>query len=139
MPRIFAAGLMGLRDRMLALPLEQRFSYDPTLRMLFIDFRQLAIRSERDVDRIKSEVERRVQPLGHKVHAIVNYRGCSINPGVLAGYHGMIATLEAASFLSVTCYGASARPSLEAEPPPAPALATAPEEDEPPPALLAAS
>jgi propionate CoA-transferase len=28
-PRIFSADLMGLRERMLAMPLEQRFAYDP--------------------------------------------------------------------------------------------------------------
>ena len=63
--RIFATGLMGLRDRLAEKPFEERFSYDPKLRMLFIDLRQLAIRSERDVERIKAEVERRVRPLGH--------------------------------------------------------------------------
>ena len=49
--RIFATGLMGLRDRMAETPFEDRFSYDPRLRMLFIDLRQLAIRSEHDVER----------------------------------------------------------------------------------------
>ena len=52
---IFATGPMGLRERMLAMPLEQRFAYDPMLRMLFIDFRQLTIAGERDIARIRAE------------------------------------------------------------------------------------
>ena len=79
---IFATGLMGLRDRMAEKPFEERFSYDARLRMLFIDFRHLAIRSQRDVDHIAGEVEKRVRSLGHSVHAIVNYRGCRIDPSV---------------------------------------------------------
>ena len=105
--RIFATGLMGLRDRMAERPFEERFSYDPKLRMLFIDLRQLAIRSERDVERIKTEVERRVRPLGHAVYAIVNYRGCRIDPGVRDSYRRMVEALEASCYLGVTRYGMS--------------------------------
>ena len=41
--------------------------------MLFINFERLAIKTVRDVARIKAEVERRVRPLGHLVYAVVNY------------------------------------------------------------------
>jgi propionate CoA-transferase len=105
--RIFAAGLMGLRDSMLALPIEQRLSYDPALRLLYVDFRQLSIGTESDVDRIRTEVERRVAPLGHKVHAIVNYRDCRIAPTVRESYLGMLETLEKSWYLGVTRYGLS--------------------------------
>jgi propionate CoA-transferase len=102
---IFAAGLMGLRDRMAEKPLPERFSYDPKLRMLFIDFRQLAITNKVDVDRIEAEVERRIGTLGHRVYAIVNYRGCRIDPGVVETYHRMIESLETRCYLGVTRYG----------------------------------
>jgi len=105
--RIFAAGHMGLRDRLSGLRLEQRFSYDPVLRMLFIDFRQLAIATPGDIDRVKSEVEKRVRPLGHKVYAIVDYRGCVIDPAVFDSYCRMIDELEASCRLAVTRYGAA--------------------------------
>jgi len=98
---------MGLRDRMLAMPLEQRFAYDPMLRMLFIDFRQLTIASERDIARIRAEVERRIGPLGHKVYAIVNYRDCRIEPAVQASFRRMVAGLEERCYLGVTRYGLS--------------------------------
>jgi propionate CoA-transferase len=108
-PGIFADGLMGLRERMTEGPLEARFSYDPKLKMLFIDLRQLSIRSERDVERLRDEVERRVKPLGHGVYAIVNYRGCRIDPAARASYQRMVAELEASCYLGVTRYGMSGK------------------------------
>ena len=105
--RIFGAEPMGLRGHMLAMPLEQRFAYDPMLRMLFIDFRQLTIASNRDIERIKAEVERRIGPLGHKVYAIVNYRDCRIEPAVRASYRQMVEALEDRCYLGVTRYGLS--------------------------------
>ena len=104
---IFAHQPMGLRERMLAMPIEQRFAYDPKLRMLFVDFRQLTIATDRDVERIKAEVERRIGSLGHKVYAIVNYRGCRIEPAVAASYGRMVEALETRCYLGVTRYGVS--------------------------------
>ena len=103
--RIFAKELMGLRDHLAERPFEDRFSYDPKLRMLFIDLRQLTIRSEREVERIKAEVERRVRPLGHAVYAIVNYRGCRVDPSVTESYRQMVRALEQSCYLGVTRYG----------------------------------
>jgi propionate CoA-transferase len=103
--RIFAKELMGLRDHLAERPFEDRFSYDPKLRMLFIDLRQLTIRSEREVERIKAEVERRVRPLGHAVYAIVNYRGCRVDPSVTESYRRMVQALEQSCYLGVTRYG----------------------------------
>jgi len=104
---IFAHQPMGLRERMLAMPIELRFAYDPKLRMLFVDFRQLTIETDRDVERIKAEVERRIGSLGHKVYAIVNYRGCRIEPAVAASYGRMVEALETRCYLGVTRYGVS--------------------------------
>jgi len=106
-PRLFAHQPMGLRERMLAMPIEQRFAYDPKLRMLFVDFRQLTIASDAEVERIKAEVERCIGSLGHKVYAIVNYRDCKIAPAVQASYHRMVEALETRCYLGVTRYGAS--------------------------------
>jgi propionate CoA-transferase len=107
--RIFASALMGLRNDLMQRPLAERLSYDPKLKMLFIDFRRFAITTEADVARIKAEVERRVKDLGHGVFAIINYRGCRIDPGVLDSYRRMVAALEASCYLGVTRYGMSGR------------------------------
>jgi propionate CoA-transferase len=106
-PRLFAPGPMGLRAAMSAMPLGDRFHYDARLRMLFIDFRKLTVASEADIARIKAEVERRVRPLGHKVYAIVNYRGCRIDRAVLGSYWRMVQGLEESCYIEVTRYGAS--------------------------------
>jgi propionate CoA-transferase len=106
---IFATGLMGLRERMSQMRLEERFSYDAKLRMMFIDFRQLSIKCERDIERIKTEVERRVGLAGHAVYAIVNYRGCRIDPSVLGSYRRMVENLEQNCYLGVTRYGMAGR------------------------------
>jgi propionate CoA-transferase len=109
--RIFVAGRMGLRERMAEIPLGSRFHYDAKLRMLFIDFRNLTVGSNADIARIKFEVERRVHPLGHKVYAIVNYRGCRIDRAVLERYWRMVQELEAACYVEVTRYGTSRAPA----------------------------
>src|SRR5262249_33767113 len=120
-PSIFAQQPMGLRERMLAMPIEQRFAYDPKLRMLFVDFRQLTIATDRDVERIKAEVERHIGTLGHKVYAIVNYRGCKIAPAVGGRYRRMVEALETRCYLGVTLYGGSDGPgALNPQDPPWP-------------------
>jgi propionate CoA-transferase len=105
--RILAEGTMGLREGLAEQRLEQRFSYDFRLNMLFIDFRNLPIRTERDVERIRAEVEKRVLPLGHRVNAIVNYRGSTIEPAVIESYCRMIDALQDSCYLNVTRYGAA--------------------------------
>ena len=116
-----AGGLAHFRPRayriarsMSIIPLAQRFSYNPKLRMLFVDFRQLTISSHADIERIKVEVERCVRPLGHKVYAIVNYRGCTIDPAVLDSYRRMVEGLEENCYLDITRYGTSG--SLQPDP-----------------------
>ena len=47
---LFANAPMGLRARVLMLPLADRFTYDPATRTLFINFERLSIRSVDDVD-----------------------------------------------------------------------------------------
>ena len=48
---IFLEEPMGLRERMVSQPLAGRFSYDPALNVLFIDFERIEIKSERDCAR----------------------------------------------------------------------------------------
>jgi len=108
--RVFTMGLMGLRECLAERSFEDRFSYDPKLRMLFVDLRQLAIRSERQIEQIKNEAERRVRLLGHAVYAIVDYRGCYIDPSVIDSYRQMVEALEQSCYLGVTRYGALGAP-----------------------------
>jgi propionate CoA-transferase len=109
--RIFAPEPMGLRERMRTLPLEKRVSYDPKLKMLFLDFTQLAIKSENDVQRIKIAVEN-CAPSRHSTYGIVDYRGCAIEPSVLDSYSEMIDALIARG-IALTPYGIDRQPEVE--------------------------
>lgn len=103
--RIFGPEAMGLRACMLPMPFEKRISYDPRLKMLFLDFRELAIKSECDVQRIKAEVDSHVKPFDRPVHAIVNYSGCTIGSAALESYGRMVDSLLASCDLGLIPYG----------------------------------
>ena len=68
------------RDILLVQPLDQRLSYDPAKNLFFINFEGLAIRRREDIERIQTAVTDKLEPLGKKVFAIVNYDNFSIVP-----------------------------------------------------------
>ncbi|MDE2454862.1 MAG: malonate decarboxylase subunit alpha, partial [Burkholderiales bacterium] len=70
---LFAEAPLGLRARLLLLPLEDRFHFDAARRTMFINFEHLLIKTRDDVDAVRDAVERRLGALGEKVYAIVNY------------------------------------------------------------------
>ena len=88
--RIFTDAPMGLRDDMLALPMEERFSFDAAQDMFFINFEHLAVRRTADIAAIQAEVDKRLAPLGRRVHVIVNYDHFSISPELLGPYSDMV-------------------------------------------------
>ena len=88
--RIFTDAPMGLRDDMLALPMEERFSFDAAQDMFFINFEHLAVRRTADISAIQAEVDKRLAPLGRRVHVIVNYDHFSISPELLGPYSDMV-------------------------------------------------
>ena len=47
--RIFGADPMGLRDDMLSIPLEQRFTYDEATNRFFVNLERFVMRDERDI------------------------------------------------------------------------------------------
>ena len=74
-PRIFRPEPMGLRDDILQLPFNARFSYDEEHNILFLNFSELRVKSSDDIDRLKGHIQAIVEPLGHKIYAVVNYDG----------------------------------------------------------------
>ncbi len=110
--RIFAPEPLGLRERMLIMPIENRISYEPKLKMLFIDLRQLAIKSEGDVQRIRVAVEDCVKPYRHSIYGIVDYRGCTIEPSVSDSYSRMVDALIGRG-IALTPYGVDCHPEVE--------------------------
>ena len=111
-PRLMDAAIfrdqpMGLRERMLAIPMARRFSYDADKDVLFINFERLSVRSPEDVAMIRTEVERRVAPLGKRVYAIVNYDGFEIEPDMLELWSEMVKGLVDRHYWGVTRYTTS--------------------------------
>jgi propionate CoA-transferase len=101
---LFEEAAMGLRARLLLRPLPERFSYDAAQRTLFINFERLAIRTQDDVEAVRREVEQRLQPLAHKVFAVVNYDHFHLDPEVEDAWAAMVRDLIDRYYLNVTRY-----------------------------------
>jgi propionate CoA-transferase len=105
--RIFRPEPIGLRETLLGIPLEQRFSYNPAEGLFFVNFEGLSIRDHADIARIRHLVAERLLPLGHKVYAIVNYDRFSILPELLDAYSAMVQDLTDRFYSRVTRYTTS--------------------------------
>jgi propionate CoA-transferase len=106
-PAIFADAPMGLRARLLLLPLADRFTYDAAGRTLFINFERLSIRSEDDIEAVRAEVEARLAPLSHKVWGVVNYDHFVLDPQVEDAWAAMVRELVDRHYIEVVRYSTS--------------------------------
>jgi len=104
---IFRDGKMGLRERMLAIPLSRRFAFAAEQDVFFINFERLDIRTPQDIADVRAEVEKNLAPIGRKVYAIVNYDGFSIVPELVDAYSAMVKDLVARFYTRVTRYTTS--------------------------------
>ncbi len=105
---IFKDEPMGLRSDLLSLPLDQRFAYDPESRQFFANFEGFNVRTAADVEAIRGALEHRLEPLGRKVPAIVNYDNFNVAPDVLDAYVDMVRDVAQARYSNVTRYSTSA-------------------------------
>jgi propionate CoA-transferase len=105
--RVFRPAPMGLRERTLELPLAERLAYDPEANVLFINFERLAVRTLDDVEAIRSQVAAKLDPLGRKVCAVVNYENFTLAPEVEDAYAQMVADLMQKYYWDVTRYSTS--------------------------------
>jgi len=106
-PRIFADGPMSLRDQLLEIPLDRRLTYDADANVLFINFERLNVRTSDDVENIRRHVADKLDPIGKKVYAIVNYDNFTIAPEVVDEYAEMVKGLFQAYYWDVTRYTTS--------------------------------
>ena len=105
--RIFHPEKMKLREDMLQMPLDQRFTYDPQQNLFFVNFERLPVRSRADIRAIKEAAEKKLAPLGRKVYAIVNYDDFSIVPELLDEYSAMVRGLVDRYYTGVSRYTTS--------------------------------
>ena len=104
---IFRDGKMGLRDRMLAIPLARRFAFAAEQDIFFINFERLAIRRPQDIADVRAEVEKNLAPIGRKVYAIVNYDGFTIVPELVDAWSDLVQYLMQRYYTRVTRYTTS--------------------------------
>ncbi|HSV35278.1 MAG TPA: acyl CoA:acetate/3-ketoacid CoA transferase [Ramlibacter sp.] len=108
-PAIFAPGPLGLRDRLLAKPLAERFELDREHRLLFINFEGLRIEERGLIADIEQRVTQLLEPVvthpGERVAVVVNYDNFSILPGLVDDYSAMVARLTHRFYSRVTRYG----------------------------------
>ncbi len=107
-PRIFREGPMGLKDDLVAVPLEARLFYDPAGRMFFVNFESLSIRTGRQIQDIEAAVMKILSPLGYRVPAVVNYDNFSISEELVDEYSEMVRRLVERVYAGVTRFTTSA-------------------------------
>jgi len=105
---IFRPEPMGLRDMMLDIPLQRRFSYDAEQNLFFVNFERLDVRTQADIDDIHAHFEAALAPVGRKVYAVVNYAGFHILPDLIDSYTEMVGHIVRRHYLDVTRYTTSA-------------------------------
>ncbi len=107
-PRLFRPEPMGLEAQLLGRPLSARVALDESRGLLFIDLAGYRVRSTREVEDVRAEVERRCAPLGRKVEAVIDYDGCSIYPAIAEAWFDMARDVQARFYAKATRYTTSA-------------------------------
>ena len=106
--RIFQPEPMGLRKHLVHLPFDSRFVYDAAKNVLYINFERLEVKSLAMADAIFEKIRSICEPLGHRVHAVVNYEGFVLDRDVEEHYAETVAELVRRFYLSVTRFTTSA-------------------------------
>ncbi len=102
--RVFLANLMGLRDYLTQLSLEERLTYDEPENLFFVNFEGYRIRSSKDIRMIEDMVSKILLPYGRKVYTIVNYDNFDILPELVEEYSAMVRRLVRKFYTGVTRY-----------------------------------
>lgn len=105
--RIFIDAPMGLRSEILGIPFEDRFTYDESKNIFFVNLEGLLIRQQGDIQDIVQAVERHLKDIPHKVAAIFNYDRFDISPELVDSCAQAIKDLTDHYFSAVTGYTAS--------------------------------
>lgn len=106
-PRIFRDGPMDLRNDLLTIPLDQRFTLDEQQNLFFVNLERFALRSPADIAAIARAVEAKLDGPNRRVYAIVNYDNFSIPPELLDEYSAMVRGLTERFYSGVSRYTTS--------------------------------
>ncbi|MGF6528794.1 acyl CoA:acetate/3-ketoacid CoA transferase [Variovorax sp. PvP013] len=106
--RIFEDAPMGLRERMLSLPLRERIRYDPAQGTLFVNLAGFSVRTPDDVAAIAERIVQQVEAVGHKVPAVVDYSDFRVLPDLEDAYWRMVKDVADRCHSSTTRYATQA-------------------------------
>ena len=106
--RLFRNEPMQLRKSLVGVAFDARFSFNPELNTLFINFEYFEVKTMERVYAIEEKVERLLQPLQRRVHAVVNYEGFVLDREVEDAWAECVQRLVARFYDRVTRYTTSA-------------------------------
>jgi propionate CoA-transferase len=101
---LFQPDVMGLRELISDIRIEDRISYTTQTNTLFLDFAGMRVDTVEDLERIKVAVEAVLKPLTRRVMAIVNYDSFWVNPDISDKYMDLVRYIEANYYLKVSRY-----------------------------------
>jgi propionate CoA-transferase len=105
--RIFDPDIMGIKADLFAVALEKRLVYDPRENLFFVNFEGFAVRTVDDIEAVREAVTDVLDPVGHRVYAVVNYDNFSILPELVGPYTDMVKGLVDRYYTGVTRYTTS--------------------------------
>jgi propionate CoA-transferase len=106
--RIFKPEPMGLRKNLVHLAFDSRFVYDAAKNVLFVNFERFEVRSLEMVEAIACKIVAICEPLGRRVHVIVNYEGFVIDREMEDAWTQSISEIVQRWYVDVTRYTTSA-------------------------------
>jgi propionate CoA-transferase len=105
--RIFRDEPMGLKDDLLTVPLEARFTYDADRNIFFLNMEGMSLNTDGEADAITAEIEKRLAAVGKKVPVAVNYDNFYLAPDLADKYASVVRGLAERYYESVTRYTTS--------------------------------
>jgi propionate CoA-transferase len=106
--RIFKPEIMGLKTDLLSVSIKERITYSPKMDIMFANLAGLSVKSESDIEAIRTTIQHLLDPLKRKVYAIGNYDGFNINPDLIDAYTEMQTYVTENYFTKVSRYTTSA-------------------------------
>jgi propionate CoA-transferase len=101
---LFQPKVMGLREHISDIHIEDRISYTSETNTLFLNFAGMRVKTLKDIDSIKTAVEATLKPLGRRVVSIVNYESFWVAPEIADEYMDLVRYVEANYYLKVSRY-----------------------------------
>ncbi|MEU0503085.1 acyl CoA:acetate/3-ketoacid CoA transferase [Nocardia sp. NPDC005998] len=105
--RIFAPNPMGLKDRLLSVPMQARMTYDDKRNIFFLNMEGLAPTTADDVETIRAAIESRLLQIGRKTHLVANYDNFALPADLRDLYARSAQDFADRFYLSVSRYSTS--------------------------------